>query len=166
MEKKKWCEVCKFLTYNCKHLPDESDAARELEPSFVMLPEGQKRVLQRRETFLGFCAEDGVPGNGSIIVEASPQIFFRPHRLVVNPDVASDFRLFGIRCGNMYQGAGNMNVSCAIFMPHPDPEKFEPIKNLGQCDTCTPGMSIFLNLHNRNPSCRSFDALMYGEGVW
>lgn len=166
MEKKKWCEICKFLTYTCKHNPDQSDAARELEPGIIMLPEGAKRVVTKRETFLAFNSDVAIPGCTSALVEASPQIIFRPHRLVVDPLIAPDFRLLGIRCGNMYQGASTINVSCAIFGPHPDPEKFEPVKNLGQCDTCVPGTSIFLHLYNRNPSHRDFDAIMYGDGVW
>lgn len=166
MGKKKWCEVCKFQTYGCQHLPDELDAARALEPQLIMLPEGIKRAVTQRETFLGFNTNESILPGHTVLLEASPQVIFRPHRLVVNPVVAPRFRLTGVRVGNMWQGASTMNVSCAIFGPHPDPAKFEPVKNLGQCDVCPIGMRIFLEVHNQSTGALDFDAVMYGEGLW
>jgi hypothetical protein len=166
MAKKKWCERCKFLTYGCQHLPDESDAARELEPRIIMLRDGAKREVQKRETFLAF-EQAAIPGCATVVVEASPQICFRPKRLVVDPLIAPYFKLRDVRCGNMYQGAGIMRgVGCSIFAPHPDPDKFEPIDNLGTCDVCQPGVTIFLFITNVNPCHANFNALMYGEGIW
>jgi hypothetical protein len=169
---KKWCDVCKFMTYgNChnqlsvtrkgtrngqpltdKELAsvvwDNTETPREEGSTLILVPFGPV----------------GIPGCSTTLVKASPQVAGQPLHLAVDPLIAPDFRICDIRFGIMSQFATVGGVGASYFAPHPENRAL--YENLKGMDPWKIGHEIFLLVENANPAMRWFNAVMRARPLW
>lgn len=150
--KKKWCDVCKFMTYGDCH------------PA-IKIPVPPDVVLEKRFglTLLSFTGD--VPGMSTYNLEAHPQVAGRPLHLGVDPTVAPSFRIIDLRIGRNSQFAAYNSHGVAASCFQPQPEKGSPRNNLFGLEVFTPGHIIFLTVTNISPAMLHFNALMHVQTI-
>lgn len=111
-----------------------------------------------RSLLIGFQSL-AIPIGGSVVVEARPQMLFRPVRLVIGALVAPSFAIDDIKIGNRSQFIAAGSVPAEAFAQN---AVHTPLK----MDTCQISMSIILQVHNVSAAIADFRAAMFGDAVY
>jgi hypothetical protein len=154
--KKIWCDECKFMVFNCRHL--EGRDASEIVPADMPRDPGKRELV--------FLAINGlVPGTSTMNLSTNPQIIVKPRRLVVDPNVAPFFQILDIKIGHNSQFASSTGngVSASIFPP--TPEKYQPVANLDGLPVITVGQHLIFSVYNKGGALQEFNALIWCDHV-
>lgn len=154
MDKKRWCNVCKFLTYGCSH-PTAAPAA---PPDRLVRAPQSLALLAFDPVYVAY--------GSTAIVKVTPQGPFLPLRLVVPPEIGSSFLLSDLRIGQIshFASAGGA-VSMSVFPPDPPGSDKILIYNLQGLPVVPAGCDIFLMVTNRTGAMLTFTAVIYGDIV-
>lgn len=154
---KAWCNVCRFMTYACKHEPEWPRL-----PAILELP--PPRAMKRRELgLLGFSLK-AIAACATAVVEVQPQITFKPRRFVVDPICAPFFDILDLRVGNCTVFATVGQIPCTAFPPPVD--ESIPLDNIAGMRAVCVGQRLMLMVVNKDGgSMHDFSAMMVGDTI-
>lgn len=118
----------------------------------------QRSPNRPREYVLGFDSVAAIAAGALFVAQNTPQIVFRPERLIIPSDIGGLFNIVNIVIGKNPALAALGSVPARTF------------SELGvgvrlQCDTVQPGMSIFIQIQNISLAPARFTAAFIGSAV-
>ena len=115
----------------------------------------QKLVVRKTPTTDRRCPLGFVPtsvGAGATLnIPGAPQNLFRPERLVVPSDIASDFGIVDIKVGNTSQFVQNVEIPASLFSE-------VAINTAVQFDSAEVGNQISISVRNKSAAAIEFSA--------
>lgn len=109
------------------------------------------------EYILGFDSTV-IPGLRSASITKSPQVIFRPERVVIPSTVGIDFQVIDIRVGKNSQFTSRDTIPAVVFAETTFGVRLK-------MDICQVSMDVTISVRNTNAAARNFIAIVIGTAV-